>query len=67
MTLMIGWTDDSKNIQLRYSIEPRYRKHIDGYGFLSFAKSAAKNLAINMVKNNGYCNKNRNERCKDYI
>ena len=23
---------------MRYSIEPRFRKHVKGYGFLSFAK-----------------------------
>ena len=23
---------------MRYSTEPRFRKHIEGYGFLSFAK-----------------------------
>ena len=30
-----------------YSIEPRERRYVKGYGFLSFAR----NLVINMVKN----------------
>ena len=41
---------------MRYSIEPKQRKHVKGYGFLSLAKNmgahatkVAKNL-INMVK-----------------
>ena len=32
---------------MRYSIQPRERRYIKGYGFLSFAKI----LVINMVKN----------------
>ena len=32
---------------MRYLIEPKFRKYVKGYGFLSFAK----NLVINMVKN----------------
>ena len=32
---------------MRYSTEPRKRKYVEGYGFLSFAK----NLEINLVKN----------------
>ena len=32
---------------MRYSIEPRERRYIKGYGFLSFAKI----LVMNMVKN----------------
>ena len=32
---------------MRYSIEPRKRRYIKGYGFLSFARI----LVINMVKN----------------
>ena len=23
---------------MRYSLEPKYRKHVQGYGFLSFAR-----------------------------
>ena len=33
--------------KMRYSLEPKYRKYVKGYGFESFAK----NLEINMVKN----------------
>ena len=32
---------------MRYSIEPRERRYVKGYGFLSFAK----NLVISVVKN----------------
>ena len=32
---------------MRYSTEPRFRKYVKGYSFLSFAKK----LVINMVKN----------------
>ena len=44
---------------MRYSTEPKFRKYVEVYSFLSFAK---KNYLVNMVKNNGYCSKNRN-RC----
>ena len=30
---------------MRYSIEPRYRIHVKGYGFLSFAKNIGKSLS----------------------
>ena len=30
---------------MRYSIEPRYRTYIKGYGFLSFAKNMGKGLS----------------------
>ena len=30
---------------MRYSIKPRYRWYVTGYGFLSFAKSMGKNLS----------------------
>ena len=36
---------------MRYSIEPRDRIYVKGYGFLSFAKNAGKFSVINMVKN----------------
>ena len=43
---------------MRYSIEPRERRYVIGYGFLSFARNigthatkVAKNRVINMVKN----------------
>ena len=32
-----------KNIKMKYSIEPRDRIHVKGYGFLSFAKNMGKN------------------------
>ena len=35
---------------MRYSIEPRDRIYVKGYGFLSFAKNMGKSL-INTVKN----------------
>ena len=28
-----------------YSIEPRERRHVKGYGFLSFAKNIGRNLS----------------------
>ena len=31
-------------MKMRYSIEPRERRYVKGYGFLSFAKSISKNL-----------------------
>ena len=30
---------------MRYSIEPRDRTYVKGYGFLSFAKNIGKNLS----------------------
>ena len=30
---------------MRYSIEPRKRTHVKGYGFLSFAKNMGKSLS----------------------
>ena len=35
---------------MRYSIEPRDRIYVKGYGFLSFAKNMGKSLS-NTVKN----------------
>ena len=32
-------------IKMRYSIEPRDRIYVKGYGFLSFAKNVGKNLS----------------------
>ena len=29
---------------MRYSIEPKFRKYVNGYGFLSFAKKFGKKL-----------------------
>ena len=34
-----------KNIKMRYSIEPRDRIYVKGYGFLSFAKNMGKSLS----------------------
>ena len=31
--------------KMRYSIEPKYRRYVKGYGFLSFAKNIGKNLS----------------------
>ena len=41
---------------MRYSTEPRFRKYVKGYGFLSFAKRFGNKY--------GYSNKNRNGCCK---
>ena len=32
------------HIKMRYSIEPKSRIYVKGYGFLSFAKNVGKNL-----------------------
>ena len=34
---------------MRYSIEPRYRRYVKGYGFLSFAKNIGKNIGKNII------------------
>ena len=34
-----------KNIKMRYSIKPRDRIYVKGYGFLSFAKNTGENLS----------------------
>ena len=36
---------------MRYSVEPRDRIFVKGYGFLSFAKSMGKNIGKNISKN----------------
>ena len=46
---------------MRYSTEPRYRKYVEGYGFLSFATKFGDKYG---KKINGYSNKNRNRCCK---
>ena len=38
-------------IKMRYSIEPRDKIYVKGYGFLSFAKKMRKSLSNNKVKN----------------
>ena len=35
---------------MRYSIEPRERRYVKGYGFLSFAKNIGRNLRNKYVK-----------------
>ena len=32
---------------MRYSMEPRERRYVKGYGFLSFAKNIGKNISSN--------------------
>ena len=34
---------------MRCSIEPRDRRYVKGYGFLSFAKSISKNIGKNII------------------
>ena len=41
---------------MRYSIEPRERRYVKGYGFLSFARNLGNK---NGKKINESCNKNR--------
>ena len=41
MALTIGYI-----LKIRYSTEPKCRKYVKGYGFLSFART----FGINMVK-----------------
>ena len=36
---------------MRYSIEPRERRYVKGYGFLSFAKNIGRNLINEYGKN----------------
>ena len=36
---------NSHYIKIRYSIEPRERRYVKGYGFLSFAKNVGRNLS----------------------
>ena len=40
-----------KNIKMRYSIEPRDRIYVKGYGFLSFAKNMGKSLSNKYSQN----------------
>ena len=41
---------------MRYSIEPKERRYVKGYGFLSFARNFGNKYG---KKINEYCNKNR--------
>ena len=36
---------------IRYSVQPRDRIFVKGYGFLSFAKNMGKNIVKNISKN----------------
>ena len=36
---------------MRYSIEPRDRRYVKGYGFLSFARNIGKNISNNDTQN----------------
>ena len=48
---------------MRYLVEPKYRKYVKGYGFLTFARKFGDKYGKNYGKKiNGYCNENRN-RC----
>ena len=38
-------------MKMRYLIEPRERRYVKGYEFLSFAKNIGKNITISIVKN----------------
>ena len=39
---------------IRYSVQPRDRIFVKGYGFLSFAKNIDKNIGKNICKNVTY-------------
>ena len=39
---------------MRYSLEPKYRKYAQGYGFFSFARKSGEKYG---KKTNGYCKK----------
>ena len=43
-------------VKIRYSIEPRDRRYVKGYGFLSFAKNIGKNIGKN--RSSKYSQKN---------
>ena len=43
---------------MRYSLEPTYRRYVQGYGFLSFARNFRDKYC---EKINEYCNKSRNK------
>ena len=49
---------------MRYSLEPKYRKYVQGYGLLSFVRKYGDKYS---KKINGYCNKNRNRCCKKLL
>ena len=49
-------------MKMRYQTEPKYRKYVKDYDFLSFARRFG---AKKWSKIDGYCNKNRNRCCKN--
>ena len=49
---------------ISYSIEPKTRKYVKGYGFLSFAKNIIQQIRKKIL---GYCYKNRNMCCENYF
>ena len=49
---------------MRHSLESKYRKYVQGYGFLSFTKKFGDKYG---KKTNGYCNKDLNRCCKNYF
>ena len=49
---------------MKYSTEPKYRKYIKGYGFLSFARKLGEKYGEKLMDT---AKKNRNRCCKDYF
>ena len=47
----------------RYTIEPRIKKYVTGYGFLSFVR----NLSEKYMTNIRYCHKKGTRCCKNYF
>ena len=47
---------------MRYSTEPRYRKYVEGYGFLSFARKLGDKYGKKLMDT-----KKRNRCCKNYF
>ena len=47
---------------MRCSPEPKYKKYVQGYGFLSFPRKFGDKYG---TKTNGYCNRNMIRCCKD--
>ena len=47
---------------MRYLLEPKYRKYVQGCGLMTFARKFGDKYGN---KINGYCHKNRIRCCKD--
>ena len=47
---------------MRYSLEPKHRSYVQGYGFFHFARKYGDKYG---KKTNGYCNKKWNRCCKN--